>query len=91
MYCEGTRFTPEKYAKGLEFARKNGFAELKHHLVPRTKGFVLAMEAFDGKGRGFTLLVGGAGGVPVLFWTTNFACWICFGTSDDMPVLKANC
>ncbi|XP_071801099.1 1-acyl-sn-glycerol-3-phosphate acyltransferase gamma-like [Asterias amurensis] len=49
MFCEGTRFTPEKHAKGIAFAKEKGLPELKHHLTPRTKGFVVAMEAFDGK------------------------------------------
>lgn len=39
MFAEGTRFTEEKHQKSLEFARKNGLPELKHHLLPRTKGF----------------------------------------------------
>ncbi|XP_038078084.1 1-acyl-sn-glycerol-3-phosphate acyltransferase gamma-like [Patiria miniata] len=49
LYCEGTRYTQEKYAKGLAFAKEKGLKELKHHLMPRTKGFVVAMEAFDGQ------------------------------------------
>ena len=44
IYCEGTRFTQEKYAKGVEYAKKNNLPPLKHHLVPRTKGFALLAE-----------------------------------------------
>ncbi|XP_022081945.1 1-acyl-sn-glycerol-3-phosphate acyltransferase gamma-like [Acanthaster planci] len=49
LFCEGTRFTQEKHTKGLAFAKEKGLKQLKHHLMPRTKGFVVAMEAFDGQ------------------------------------------
>ncbi|CAK8687851.1 unnamed protein product [Clavelina lepadiformis] len=41
IFCEGTRFTPDKQKTSNEFAVKNGLRPLKHHLVPRTKGFSL--------------------------------------------------
>ena len=41
MFCEGTRFTAEKHAKSIEYSRLKGLPELKHHLMPRTKGFSL--------------------------------------------------
>ena len=44
IYCEGTRFTKEKWAKGVEFAKKHDLPPLKHHLAPRTKGFALLAE-----------------------------------------------
>ncbi len=44
IYCEGTRFTEEKHAKGVEYAQKHGLPVLKHHLTPRTKGFALLAE-----------------------------------------------
>ena len=39
VFCEGTRFTKEKHEASVEFARRNGHHPLKHHLLPRTKGF----------------------------------------------------
>ncbi|CAK8687848.1 unnamed protein product [Clavelina lepadiformis] len=41
LFPEGTRFTPEKHKKSVEFATKNGLQPLNHLLLPRTKGFVL--------------------------------------------------
>lgn len=51
MFCEGTRFTPEKYEKSKAFALKKGLPVLKHHLTPRTKGFCVAVEGLKGRGR----------------------------------------
>jgi hypothetical protein len=39
LFSEGTRFTEEKHKKSLEYARKQGLPQLKHLLLPRTKGF----------------------------------------------------
>lgn len=44
IYCEGTRFTKEKHAKGVEYAKKHDLPPLKHHITPRTKGFALLAE-----------------------------------------------
>jgi len=41
ILCEGTRFTPEKHAASMEIAKEKGLPLLKHHLLPRTKGFTL--------------------------------------------------
>lgn len=41
MFPEGTRFTQEKYEASMEVAREKGLPLLKHHLLPRTKGFVV--------------------------------------------------
>ncbi|CAD5118668.1 DgyrCDS7353 [Dimorphilus gyrociliatus] len=49
LFCEGTRFTEEKLIKSNEIARKKGLKELKHHLLPRTKGFVLSMHGVKEK------------------------------------------
>ncbi|PIK54697.1 putative 1-acyl-sn-glycerol-3-phosphate acyltransferase delta [Apostichopus japonicus] len=49
MFCEGTRFTPEKYEKSKAFAEKKGLPILKHHLTPRTKGFCMAVEGLKGR------------------------------------------
>lgn len=50
ILCEGTRFTEEKHKKSMEYARAKGFKELKHHLLPRTKGFTLLMQLAKNKG-----------------------------------------
>jgi len=44
LFAEGTRFTPDKHKRSMEFARSRGLPELKHHLIPRTKGFCLIMQ-----------------------------------------------
>nr|CAB3220646.1 1-acyl-sn-glycerol-3-phosphate acyltransferase gamma-like [Phallusia mammillata] len=44
IFCEGTRFTPERHQKSIEFERKNGLKPLKHLLQPKTKGFVLTTQ-----------------------------------------------
>lgn len=42
IFCEGTRFTKAKHEKSVEFAKKKNLPQLKHHLLPRTKGFTIA-------------------------------------------------
>lgn len=49
LYPEGTRFTKEKHKASLEFAKQNNLPELKHHLVPRTKGFIASLPPMRGK------------------------------------------
>ncbi len=39
LFPEGTRLTEEKYIASMAFAREKGLPELKHHLLPRTRGF----------------------------------------------------
>lgn len=39
LFAEGTRFTPEKHQASVEFALSRGIKPLKHHLIPRTRGF----------------------------------------------------
>lgn len=48
IFCEGTRYTKEKYEKSRAFAKEKGLPVLKHHLLPRTKGFNLCIEAYKG-------------------------------------------
>jgi lysophosphatidic acid acyltransferase/lysophosphatidylinositol acyltransferase len=43
LNAEGTRFTPTKHEASLKFARERGLPELKHHLIPRTKGFTTSL------------------------------------------------
>lgn len=50
LFCEGTRFTPAKHKASIQFALKNGLKPLKHHLVPRTKGFTSIVEGFRQSG-----------------------------------------
>ncbi len=44
MFVEGTRFTEEKHKISMQIAAKKGLPELKHHLLPRTRGFTTFME-----------------------------------------------
>lgn len=39
LFAEGTRFTPEKHQASIEFALSRNIKPLKHHLIPRTRGF----------------------------------------------------
>lgn len=48
LYCEGTRFTETKHKISMEVADKKGLARLKHHLLPRTKGFTTALQCLRG-------------------------------------------
>lgn len=50
LFCEGTRLTPEKHKVSVEYAEKKGVEPLKHHLLPRTKGFAVVRKEFEGKG-----------------------------------------
>lgn len=38
--AEGTRFTKEKHEASIEYAHKIGAKPFKHHLFPRTRGFI---------------------------------------------------
>lgn len=44
LFAEGTRFTKEKYEASVKFAKEKGLHILKHHLQPRTKGFVFTIQ-----------------------------------------------
>lgn len=45
---EGTRFSPKKLEECNNFAREHGHPELKHCLLPRTKGFVATVNGLRG-------------------------------------------
>jgi len=50
IFPEGTRFSHEKHKASQEFAQKEGNEELpslKHHLIPRTKGFNFLVEKIN--------------------------------------------
>lgn len=49
MNAEGTRFTKSKHDASVQFARERGWTELKHHLIPRTKGFASSLPALKAK------------------------------------------
>ena len=49
MFCEGTRFTKKKHELSMKYAREKGIPELKHHLLPRTKGFSLLAKGATGR------------------------------------------
>ena len=47
LFPEGTRYTKEKYQASKEFAESRGLPVLKHHLVPRTKGFTYTLSRLN--------------------------------------------
>jgi len=47
LFPEGTRFTKDKYEASKKFAESRGLPVLKHHLVPRTKGFCYTVSHLD--------------------------------------------
>lgn len=50
---EGTRFTPEKYAAGMAYAKEHGLdVKLKHHLLPRVKGFANSLRHLQSNYKG---------------------------------------
>lgn len=49
LFPEGTRFTTKKHEASLEFAVKNNLPQLKHHLLPRTRGFIASLPSMKGK------------------------------------------
>lgn len=67
-FVEGTRVTPDKVAASREWARERGLDLYEHVLVPRTKGFVAAVE---GLGEHVTavydITIGYVDGVPNLW------------------------
>lgn len=51
IFAEGTRLTEAKKQASVEYARAHGLPELKHHLLPRSKGFSMTVQYFKGKGK----------------------------------------
>jgi len=47
LFPEGTRFTKDKYEASKKFAESRNLPVLKHHLVPRTKGFSYTISHLD--------------------------------------------
>lgn len=48
LNAEGTRFTPAKHELSVKFAEERGLPLLKHHLIPRTKGFTTSLPTMRG-------------------------------------------
>ncbi|XP_060655272.1 1-acyl-sn-glycerol-3-phosphate acyltransferase gamma-like isoform X2 [Drosophila nasuta] len=48
LNAEGTRFTPAKHEASVKFAQERGMTVLKHHLIPRTKGFTTSLPTMRG-------------------------------------------
>ncbi|XP_070589914.1 1-acyl-sn-glycerol-3-phosphate acyltransferase delta isoform X1 [Erythrolamprus reginae] len=44
IHCEGTRFTEQKHEISMQVAEAKGLPKLKHHLLPRTKGFAVTVQ-----------------------------------------------
>lgn len=55
MFCEGTRFTQRKHEESMKVAREKGMTELKHHLLPRTKGFSLLARGATNRSKSISL------------------------------------
>ncbi|ELU10392.1 hypothetical protein CAPTEDRAFT_20972 [Capitella teleta] len=49
LFCEGTRFTDDKHKASMEVAKAKGLPLLKHHLLPRTRGFIHTVHGLKGK------------------------------------------
>ncbi|XP_050390824.1 1-acyl-sn-glycerol-3-phosphate acyltransferase gamma [Patella vulgata] len=49
LFPEGTRFTEDKHKASLEVSRSRGYPDMKHHLLPRPKGFILSIQNMKGK------------------------------------------
>jgi len=53
LFCEGTRKTDEKLKASQEYARANNMEPLKHHLLPRTKGYSYIMHRLKDQDFGY--------------------------------------
>ena len=47
FYAEGTRVSSEKLESSQKFAKERNLPILKHHLTPRSKGFVQMIKHLD--------------------------------------------
>ncbi|XP_064543089.1 1-acyl-sn-glycerol-3-phosphate acyltransferase delta-like [Drosophila montana] len=48
LTAEGTRFSPAKHEASVKFAQEKGMIPLKHHLIPRTRGFTTSLPTLRG-------------------------------------------
>lgn len=51
LFCEGTRRTEDKLKASQEYAIQNNMKPLKHHLVPRSKGFSMMIHELCHEGK----------------------------------------
>ena len=51
LSCEGTRFTEKKRLLSMKIAKEKGLPELKHHILPRTKGFTLLIQGAENRSK----------------------------------------
>ncbi|KAG8506006.1 1-acyl-sn-glycerol-3-phosphate acyltransferase delta [Galemys pyrenaicus] len=51
IHCEGTRFTEKKHRISMQVAQAKGLPSLKHHLLPRTKGFAITVKSLRNVGK----------------------------------------
>jgi len=49
LFCEGTRFTEKKRLISMKIAEEKGLPLLKHHILPRTKGFTLLLQGAENR------------------------------------------
>lgn len=47
LFCEGTRFTERKREHSMKIAREKRLPLLKHHILPRTKGFTMLLQGAE--------------------------------------------
>ena len=67
LFVEGTRMGPDKLATSQAYARKKGWPEPTHVLVPRTKGFVAAVQGLRAHVPAvYDVTIGYEEGVPTL-------------------------
>ncbi|MCD6496817.1 MAG: acyltransferase [Deltaproteobacteria bacterium] len=67
-FPEGTRITPKKLEKSQQYAKSKKLPELKHLLLPRTKGFVASMVGLREHVRAvYDFTLGYEAGVPTLW------------------------
>ncbi len=53
LFCEGTRFTEKKRLSSMKIAQEKGLPLLKHHILPRTKGFTLLLQGAENRSKFF--------------------------------------
>lgn len=63
-FPEGTRITPEKLERTRLYARRKGQPEPKHTLIPRTKGFTVAVLGLKRAQAVYDVTIGYPGGIP---------------------------
>ena len=57
LFAEGTRFTKEKHKVSVQFSKENGFPVLKHHLLPRPKGFTFLVNNLNDTSNYYNIII----------------------------------